>query len=51
MYRIDVVVKGEERWRQEFGISRCKLHIYTEQINNKVLLYNRKLYSISCDKP
>ena len=29
MYRIDVVAKGDERWRQEFRISRCKLHIYT----------------------
>ena len=30
---------------QEFGISRCKLHIYTEQINNKVLLYNTENYT------
>ena len=42
--------RGEARgldW--EFGIRRCKL-FYTEWANNKMLLYNRELHPISCDK-
>ena len=33
--------RGEMDW--EFGISRCKL-VYTEWINNKVLLYSAENY-------
>ena len=48
-----VIAKGEEvcggmEW--EFGVSKCKL-LYTEWINNKVLLYNTELYLISYDEP
>ena len=39
---------GGMEW--EVGISRRKL-LYTEWINNKVLLYNIELYSISYDEP
>ena len=42
MYRIDVVAKGDERWRQEFRISRCKLHIYTEQIKTRSYCITQK---------
>ena len=48
-----VIAKGEEVWGGrgwEFGVSKCKL-LYTEWINNKVLLYNTELYSISYDEP
>ena len=41
-----VVAKGERgggRMGWEFGISRCKL-VYTEWINNKVLLYSTGSY-------
>ena len=41
-----MVAKGEENGRGldwEFGISRCKL-VYTEWINNKVLLYSTGNY-------
>ena len=35
----------------EFGVSRCKLLLYIEGINNTVLLYkHRELYSVSYNK-
>ena len=37
----------QERWwgkNWEFGISRCKLFLYIEWINNKVLLYSTGNY-------
>ena len=42
-YRTDVVVAqgevAEGRLKSEVGVSRCKL-LYTEWINNKILLYS-----------
>ena len=42
-----VVAKGggsvREGWGGEVGVSRCKL-LYTEWINNKVLLYSTENY-------
>ena len=41
---------GQGKVGVEVGVSRCKfLHI--GQINNKVLLQHRELYSITYDKP
>ena len=45
--------QGGGGWGRDGGghrVSKCKL-LYIEWINNKVLLYSRKLYSISYDKP
>ena len=44
-----VVAKGKSggSWTdREFGVSRCKL-LHFEWINNKVLIYNTRLYPIS----
>ena len=44
-----VVAKGKSGGSgkdREFGVSRCKL-LHFEWINNKVLIYNTRLYPIS----
>ena len=43
-----VVAKGDGGWGRagwEFGVCRCKL-LYTERINNKVLLYNTTIFNV-----